>query len=72
VLEVLNHRSRRSHVQCPDLLVYAADLSDWYFCEVKADSDSLRQEQLDFFEKLAKASGRPVALMKFERREGKT
>jgi len=69
VLEVLKHRNRQSRVQCPDLLVYAADLSDWYFCEVKGDSDFLHKAQLKFFEKLARASGKPVALLKFVRCE---
>jgi hypothetical protein len=36
---------------------------------VKADSDFLRKEQLDFFEKLATASRKPVALLKFVRCE---
>lgn len=31
--------------QCPDLLVYAPDFSDWYFCEVKGPGDSVREIQ---------------------------
>jgi hypothetical protein len=44
VQEILSHQNRQNRVQCTDLLVYAANFSDWYFCEVKADKDFLRKE----------------------------
>ena len=69
VLKVLSHRNRQGRVQSPDLLVYTADLSDWYFCEVKGPSDLLRKKQLDFFEKLTTVSQKPVALLEFRKCE---
>lgn len=35
---------RGGGTQCPDLLVYAPDRSDWFFCEVKGVGDRLRRE----------------------------
>ena len=67
VQEILSHRNRQCRVQCPDLLAYAANFSDWYFCEVKADKDFLRKEQLEFFEKLAAATGKQVSLINYSK-----
>lgn len=49
--------------QAPDLLMYAPDLSDWFFCEVKGPGDHLRPVQLSKFEGLAMVSGKPVHLL---------
>ncbi len=46
--------------QAPDLLMYAPDLSDWFFCEVKGPRDRLRPVQVNKFEGLAMVSGKPV------------
>jgi hypothetical protein len=48
----------------PDLLVYSADHTDWFFCEVKGPSDTLRPEQANDFESLARETGKPVRLVK--------
>lgn len=69
--EILSHRNRKNRVQCPDLLVYAANYSDWYFCEIKADADTLRKEQLVFFEELFKATGKQIALIKFTKSDSR-
>ncbi|MGA3116960.1 MAG: VRR-NUC domain-containing protein [Syntrophobacteraceae bacterium] len=43
--------------QAPDLLVYAPDLSEFYFCEVKGPKDRLRPVQIEYFRAMAKAAG---------------
>lgn len=45
--------------QCPDLLVYAPDRSDWFFVEVKGPRDRLRPKQRDYFDELTSVTGRP-------------
>lgn len=49
--------------QCPDLVVYAPDFGDWFFCEVKGPNDSMRGEQIEFFESLALLTGQPVYVL---------
>ena len=56
-------RKVRDGAICPDLLMYKADMSDWFFCEVKGPTDTLRTKQRVFFEELASASGKPVYLL---------
>ena len=56
-------KEQSGHAQAPDLLMYAPDLSDWFFCEVKGPGDSLRSVQVKKFEELAAVSGRPVRLL---------
>lgn len=61
----------RSHpefgeVQCPDLLVYEPDFSDWYFCEVKGPNDRLRETQIEFFMELSKRTNKPIKTVEFE------
>jgi VRR-NUC domain len=63
VLRVLRDRTEHGSTQGPDLLMYAPDMSDWFFCEVKGPGDRLRQEQMSKFEALARASGKPVRLL---------
>jgi VRR-NUC domain-containing protein len=59
VREVLRDRSK-SRAQAPDLFMYARDLSDWFFCEVKGPRDHLRKEQIRKFELLADMTAKPV------------
>jgi len=56
-----------SDVQCPDLLVYRPDFSDWFFCEAKGPHDSLKPGPRMFFEELQQATGRQVLLVRFQR-----
>ena len=53
-------------VHCPDLLVYSPDYRDWFFCEVKGSSDKLRKEQIRYFEKLRKFTGKRTSLIEFK------
>jgi hypothetical protein len=55
---------RYGHAQAPDLLMYAPDLSDWFFCEVKGPTDRLRDVQEAKFKTLAELSGKPIWLLK--------
>ena len=43
--------------QAPDLLVYAPDFSDYYFCEVKGPRDHLRDVQIEYFTAMSEAAG---------------
>jgi VRR-NUC domain len=52
VRELLRDRTH-GRAQAPDLLMYAGDLSDWYFCEIKGPRDRLRDEQIRKFRLLA-------------------
>ncbi len=61
----LVHHGSYGNVQCPDLLVYAPDYSDWYFCEVKGGSDRLREKQELHFQALKDLTGKPVQLIQF-------
>lgn len=61
----LLHHGNYGFVQCPDLLVYAPDFSDWYFCEVKGGTDRLREKQELHFQELKELTGKPVQLVRF-------
>jgi VRR-NUC domain-containing protein len=60
----LSDRTEHGRAQAPDLLMYAADFSDWFFCEVKGPRDRLGAEQEKKFEALANMSGKPVHLLR--------
>jgi hypothetical protein len=51
--------------QAPDLLMYAPDHSDWFFCDAKGPRDQLRRKQRAKFEVIALASGKPVRVLRF-------
>jgi len=59
----LLERGRESLVQCPDLLVYRPDLTDWFFCEVKGPNDHIRPEQRDLFSQVEQATGKKVYIL---------
>jgi hypothetical protein len=50
----------------PDLLVFAPDHEDWFFCETKGD-DALSEGQLKCFRAIRDTSGRKVRLIRFVR-----
>lgn len=52
--------------QCPDLLCFKSDLSDWFFCEVKGPKDASRPIQEECFQHLVRASGKKIKLFEFE------
>jgi hypothetical protein len=64
VRDALRDRAQ-GRAQAPDLLMYAKDLSDWFFCEVKGPHDRLRDEQVRKFEVLADMTLKPVRLLEF-------
>ena len=54
-----------NRMQGPDLLMYAPDESDFFFCEVKGPTDDLRPTQVRFFESVAEAVGRRIEVLRF-------
>jgi hypothetical protein len=56
-------------VQCPDLLIYSPDYKDWLFCEVKGSRDKLRKEQIRYFEKLYKVTGKQTYVIEFKEKK---
>lgn len=66
IVPMLPDRKEHGHAQPPDLLMYAADFSDWFFCEVKGPGDRLKPEQRKKFAALTRVSGKPVRLLKFK------
>jgi hypothetical protein len=56
---------KQASAQGPDLLMYAEDLSDWFFCEVMGPRNRLRDEQVRKFELLADMTSKPVRLIEF-------
>ena len=65
VRDILRDRSQGRGAQAPDLLMYAEDLSDWFFCEVKGPRDRLKNAQRVKFELLAEVTSKPVRLLEF-------
>jgi hypothetical protein len=64
VQDALRERNQ-GRAQAPDLLMYAEDLSDWFFCEAKGPRDRLRDEQVRKFGMLADMTSNPVRLIEF-------
>jgi len=50
----------------PDLLMYAPDYSDFFFCEVKGPGDTLDAAQLEMCARVAEATGSPVRILRFD------
>ena len=67
VLELIYDRQAYKKTQCPDLLVYAPDMSDWFFCEVKGPQDRLQSVQKEYFEALAKLSEVDIRIIRFRK-----
>jgi hypothetical protein len=61
----LSSLKRYGRAQAPDLLVYSKRRKDWFFTEVKGESDRLDSKQLRHFEDLVEVTGRPILLVKF-------
>lgn len=68
---VTDHKRCFSGVQCPDLLCYSRDCSDWFFCEVKGPRDRLRESQLRFFGELKRVSGKEIRVVRFSRTQSR-
>lgn len=56
---------KEPQAQCPDLLVYSTDYSDWFFCEVKGEKDRIQGNQNRYFRQLNRASQKPVRVLYF-------
>ena len=68
VLEIIQLPRAERKAQCPDLLCYSPDYSDWFFCEVKGPGDNLSENQDALFGRLYKASNKkPIQLIKLFR-----
>jgi hypothetical protein len=66
VTRVLRDRQTHGRAQAPDLLMYAPDLSSFFFCEVKGPSDRIRAEQLRRFDALARVTRQPVHILRIQ------
>jgi hypothetical protein len=62
---VTDHKKEFGNTQVPDLFVYAPDMSDWFFCEVKGPHDKMSLKQNRFFEALSNTAKKPIYVMKF-------
>ena len=69
VLEIVQMPYDQRKAQCPDLLCFKPDYSDWFFCEVKGPTDKLRDEQREYFSKIASVSNKPTQVIKLRWRE---
>jgi hypothetical protein len=65
-LDLIASHGISSAIQCPDLLVYAPGSRKWFFCEVKGPRDKLREKQLNFFDELARVSGKEIKVVHFQ------
>jgi len=63
--EFITSRGISSVTQCPDLLVYTSDKTDWFFCEVKGPNDKLHNKQIAFFHELENSTGKRIAIVNF-------
>jgi hypothetical protein len=63
VLEVVQMPYDVRKAQCPDLLCFKADYSDWFFCEVKGPKDKLRDVQREYFSLLSSVSKKPIQVI---------
>jgi hypothetical protein len=52
--------------QAPDLLCYAPDKADWFFCEVKGGHDRMRDTQSTTFALLERMTSKQVRLITFK------
>ncbi len=60
---ISNPKEPFGSTQCPDLLLYKADYSDFCFCEVKGPGDSLKPNQAEYFQVIKEKFGKPVYLL---------
>ncbi len=63
---ITDHCESYGSTQCPDLLVYAPDFSNWFFCEVKSPTDKLSEIQKRFFAALSEVSRKEIGIFRFQ------
>ena len=66
-LDVIREHKDGRLTQPPDLLMYAPDRSDWFFCEVKGNGDRLSDGQVRKFTEIAQVTRKPIRVLRFER-----
>lgn len=64
---ITNHKENYGNTQCPDLLVYSPDYTDWFFCEVKGPKDRISPSQKILFDELSRVSGKDIGIVKFKK-----
>ena len=64
VLEIVQLPYDQRKAQCPDLLCFKPDYTDWFFCEVKGPTDKLRDEQREYFSLISSVSKKPMQVIK--------
>lgn len=64
LFEAIIQNRKSGGPQCPDLLMYHPDKSNWFFCEVKGPGDRLGKPQRDYFERLSAISHKPIRVIK--------
>jgi hypothetical protein len=57
---MVKHTPEKGDMNCPDLLMYKPDYSDWYFCDVKGPGDNLRPEQAQYWQELIEVTGKRI------------
>ena len=67
LLFLVDDRETFGNSQCPDLLMYSTDRSDWFFCEVKGHGDRTTATQREYFAALEKVTGKPIRELRFQR-----
>jgi hypothetical protein len=63
--KAIQYCKTKKGVQCPDLLAYSVDCSDWQFYEVKGDEDRISKCQREQFQTLLEITKKPVRLIRF-------
>ncbi len=69
VLEIVRLSYDQRKAQCPDLLCFKPDYTDWFFCEVKGPTDKLRDEQREYFSLISSVSKKPIQVIKLRWRK---
>ena len=57
---MVKQKPEKGDMDCPDLLMYKPDFSDWYFCDVKGPGDNLRPEQALYWQELIEITGKRI------------
>ena len=63
VLEIVQLPYDQRKAQCPDLLCFKPDYTDWFFCEVKGPTDKLRDVQREYFSLISSVSKKPIQVI---------
>ena len=69
VLEIVLLPYDQRKAQCPDLLCFKPDYTDWFFCEVKGPTDKLSDKQRECFSLISSVSKKPIQLIQFHWRK---